>query len=791
MVFGFGGGKITRRMLLAVLIVFNMALLSLGDISATMGTENVADSNLSPNLTENVTNATDSIDTTNLTDINNSTSNNISQINSTNDTVNIQSTMNASGDSSDTKNTSPYTNITGIWVRSDSVSTLDVNALLKSNITDIFVKVNATNYQSVLTALWNKVSGTLIRVNAWITCFQTTSSNGSTTWVDPQGKYSYQVKVPYTVKVQTPYTQAYKGWYTKAYKVKVKKWYKSYYKYRGKLKYKWKYYWTYKTTYKKVYGWLYKTAYKTSYVTQYKYETRYSYNTTYNTNLVNFISNVTSYSVNGTHVDGIHLDYVRYPGTAYKYTNSTETITSFVAQVYNKVKSINSSVAVSAALMPEGSVNDYYYGQNYTQLSKYLDFMVPMIYKGNYGYDSSTGTSSSGKNGTDWIGSTVAYIVSQANGTPVVAGLQTYRSDDNTIPLSAEELQNDIDAAIGNGSSGYALFRYGLISSDFMPTKSVSEQGSAANNTTNGTFGEFTLAQIESAAASVMSFIESNNKLPNYVTIGTSQITMPQFLQMLATSLLQINGTNTAISPGNVSNPVNYTGNYVYGNVYTTEYMNIAQSIITFIDTYNMAPAYANSSLGKIQYETLIYAFSKILNYYGTNNSLPNYVSIDSTIANPSSTSSSLLQYLQATTNCQVNDASIKALAAAITSGKTSAYDKAVAIFNWVRDNIGYSFYYNTKYGAAGTLSMKTGNCVDTAHLLIALDRAAGIPARYEHLYAQFSSGNWYGHVIAQIYVNGQWYNADATSTSNTFGVIKSWNTATATYYGTYASLPF
>ncbi len=789
MVFGSGGGKITKRMLLAVFIIFNMTLLSLGNISATTETVNVSDSNLTSNITENVTNTTNLTNSTNLTDIANSTNISNSETNSSNKTAHILNTTEAAGDISNTKNVSPYPNITGIWLRSDNVATLDVDALLKANITDIFVKVNTTNYQSVLTALWNKVSGTLIRINAWITCFQTTSSNGTTTWVDPQGKYNYQVKVPYTVKVQTPYKQAYKGWYTKAYKVKVKKWYKSYYKYHGKWKYKWKYYWTYKTTYKKVYGWLYKTVYKTSYVTKYKYETRYGYNTTYNTNLVNFISNVTKYSVNGTHVDGIHLDYVRYPGTAYKYTNATQTITSFVAQVYNKVKSINSSVAVSAALMPEKSVNAYYYGQDYKQLAPYLDFMVPMIYKGNYGYDSPTGTSSSGKNGTDWIGSTVAYIVSQAGNTPVVAGLQTYRSDNQVDSLlPADELQNDINAAIGNGSSGYALFRCGLISSDFMTTKSVSAQG----NTTNSTSTGFTLTQLENAAASVKSFIESNNKLPNYVTIGSSQITMPQFLQMLVTGLLQINsGTNTAISAGNISNPVNSSGNYVYGNIYTTEYLSIAQSIKTFINSKGVAPNYASSSLGNIQYETLVYMFSKVLNYYGTNKNLPNYVSVDSSIANPSTVSSSLLQYLQATANCQVNNPSIKTLATKITAGKTSVYDQAVAIFNWVRYNLGYSFYYNTKYGAVGTLNAKTGNCVDTAHLLVALERAAGIPARYEHVYAKFSSGNWYGHVIAQVYVNGKWYNADATSYSNNFGVITNWNTATATYYRTYASLPF
>ncbi len=147
--------------------------------------------------------------------------------------------------------------------------------------------------------------------------------------------------------------------------------------------------------------------------------------------------------------------------------------------------------------------------------------------------------------------------------------------------------------------------------------------------------------------------------------------------------------------------------------------------------------------------------------------------------------------YSQATSNCQVTNSKIQALAKSITKGKTSTYDKAVAIFNWVRDNLSYSFYYNTKYGAAGALAKMTGNCCDTAHLLIALERAAGIPARYEHGYCKFSSGNWYGHVWAQVYVDGKWYNADATSYRNTFGVIKNWNTKTAKIYGTYASLPF
>ena len=847
----------------------SLALLSINDISAA-----------TENQTGNITNTSEiQQNTTNITNSSNTTIQNYSKTTNNSNITNNNSTT----QSNEAAGGSSYSKVKGIWLKAEDVNTLNVKTLQNLGITDVFVKTNlisSPTYQSVLTTVLQKLNGTNIRVHAWITCF--IDANGN--WVNPAN------------------------------------------------------------------------------------ETQRAF-------LINSITNI----VKNYGIDGINLDYVRYSGTAYKYTNATLTITSFVQLVYNTVQSINSSVAVSADLMPEGPVNAYYYGQNYTQLAQYLDFLVPMIYKGNYGYNSSTGTSSSGKNGTDWIASTVAYIVSQANGTPVIAGLQTYRSDNNVTAIPANELQNDVNAAVNNGSSGYALFRYGLINSAFSvdstaPTvKSIDPPNKATNvpinktikvtfsesikagtlsiglmNTNTGkyisinksvsgntltitlnseltkatqyllildngcitdlagnplkkycttfttdstaptvksidpankatnvpinktikvTFSESikagtlsiglmntntgkyisinksvsgntltitlnseltkatqyllildngcitdlagnplkkycttfttngtvdpTITQVSTAAASVKSYIETNHKLPNYVTIGTSQITMPQFLQLLVTSLLQINsGTNTAMIIGSIKSPTSPTGSYMYGNVYKTEYISIAQSIKSYINSNGVAPNYSSSSLGNIQYESLVYIYSKILNYYKTNGVLPNYVLVDSSVTN-TTVPSSLQQYLQTTTNCQVTNSQIQALAKSLTSGKSSTYDKAAAIFNWVRNNIGYSFYYNTKYGAVGTLNAKTGNCVDTAHLLIALERAAGIPARYEHVYAKFSSGNWYGHVIAQVWVNGKWYNADATSYSNTFGVINSWNTATATYYGTYATLPF
>jgi transglutaminase-like putative cysteine protease len=121
---------------------------------------------------------------------------------------------------------------------------------------------------------------------------------------------------------------------------------------------------------------------------------------------------------------------------------------------------------------------------------------------------------------------------------------------------------------------------------------------------------------------------------------------------------------------------------------------------------------------------------------------------------------------------------------------KLTTLEKATNIFNWVRDYVNYSFYYNTKRGAVGTLKDRLGNCVDLSHLMVALSRAAGIPARYVHANCKFSSG-WCGHVWAQLFVNGKWISADASNNINDFGVIRNWNTKKYILEGIYSSLPF
>ncbi|HOK72623.1 MAG TPA: pseudomurein-binding repeat-containing protein [Methanothermobacter sp.] len=298
-----------------------------------------------------------------------------------------------------------------------------------------------------------------------------------------------------------------------------------------------------------------------------------------------------------------------------------------------------------------------------------------------------------------------------------------------------------------------------------------------------------TINNILNAAVSLKNFMEENQRLPTYVQVANLKINPSQFLYLMAKSINQINnGKNTPINLIEVKEAQNPTGTAT-GELELTEYLQVTDNITNFIEKNGRSPNYATTSIGSVSYPNMVYAMTRILAFYKENNRLPKTVTIKS-ISNQQNTDNGLSQYLVSTANCQVNDPNIKALAAQLTAGLTSEWDKAKAVFNWVRDNIDYNFYYNTRYGATGTLQYRSANCCDHAHLVVALARAAGLPARYMHGICTFSSGT-YGHVWAQIYIGGAWYDADATSIRNSLGTINNWNTATGTILGTYASLPF
>lgn len=57
--------------------------------------------------------------------------------------------------------------------------------------------------------------------------------------------------------------------------------------------------------------------------------------------------------------------------------------------------------------------------------------------------------------------------------------------------------------------------------------------------------------------------------------------------------------------------------------------------------------------------------------------------------------------------------------------------DTPLNIYNYIKNNIDYEYYYGSRKGAAGTFESKGGNDVDQAGLLIAMLRYKGYPSMY------------------------------------------------------------
>lgn len=172
---------------------------------------------------------------------------------------------------------------------------------------------------------------------------------------------------------------------------------------------------------------------------------------------------------------GIHLDYIRYPGTANSYYYSQEingqtAITEFCRQLSVAVKAIDPDLVISAALMNEKSSNATYYGQNARTMSQWVDVLIPMIYR--YYYNSETKD-----HGADWISSTTKWfadeVAAAGYGGEVWAGIMTYKplnaAESSIEKLTADQLKIDSglsllnSSSVATGATGVVLFRYGIV----------------------------------------------------------------------------------------------------------------------------------------------------------------------------------------------------------------------------------------------------------------------------------------------------------------------------------------
>ncbi len=142
----------------------------------------------------------------------------------------------------------------------------------------------------------------------------------------------------------------------------------------------------------------------------------------------------------------------------------------------------------------------------------------------------------------------------------------------------------------------------------------------------------FNLNQIKDAASTLRIYIDTNHKLPNYVLIGSSQISTPQFLELLTTALLQINNGNSNLIPLREFNtPTSPREDIHAGNIPRAEFLKIANDIKNYMDSTGKTPDFAyGTSLGTyLRFENLVYMYTMILDYYNSSGKMADWAGME------------------------------------------------------------------------------------------------------------------------------------------------------------------
>lgn len=343
------------------------------------------------------------------------------------------------------------------------------------------------------------------------------------------------------------------------------------------------------------------------------------------TDLTSKLKEIKKYAgLNG--VKGVHLDYLRYPGNAYKTTGGADAITNFV----KKVRSQNPKTFLSCAVMPEQS-DKYYYGQDIDALGKIVDAIVPMQYKGNY------------EANTIWLETTSKLFASKGN---LWSGLQTYKSDNDTTKLSSDELINDVKTCLNNGAKGCILFRYGI--SPEVNFTSLQPKTNTSQNIKKSDKMAISANDIKTMAISIKNYIEKNKTFPSTITVNKTKYTYGQVAYILCYA---VNNPNKSAEVFTVANAANASGDSINENIAKDDYKDIARRIASFIKSNKACPNYATTkkSKKKLRPRVFIYMMARIVAWYHNNNkTLPKYANANSAYFKGKSTATKSINQLHA-----------------------------------------------------------------------------------------------------------------------------------------------
>jgi hypothetical protein len=134
----------------------------------------------------------------------------------------------------------------------------------------------------------------------------------------------------------------------------------------------------------------------------------------------------------------------------------------------------------------------------------------------------------------------------------------------------------------------------------------------------------FTLTEIAMASEELKNTIETTKTIPNTININGTTIYTTQFLHLAVKAIKQINDNDyNPILLQNDETPTYSEESLNSGIMTLVSYVDFAQRINDYMNNNHQAPPYGYIGLGKIGYQSQIYLFSRILEYYNINNVLP------------------------------------------------------------------------------------------------------------------------------------------------------------------------
>ena len=139
--------------------------------------------------------------------------------------------------------------------------------------------------------------------------------------------------------------------------------------------------------------------------------------------------------------------------------------------------------------------------------------------------------------------------------------------------------------------------------------------------------------QIANSSTAVKNYVDTNHKLPSSVNISGNNVNMSNYLGASTSAVLNISkGSNTAITIKNFGSAASPSETITTQTVSKAEYLDMANRVRSYMDKNGRAPNYVTqTSTGKtIRYESMIYMFSQVLNYYNTNKALPSSITVKS-----------------------------------------------------------------------------------------------------------------------------------------------------------------